>query len=91
MNAGLISTVVLALAINPVTPTTLYAGPDGGGVFDFEESLRCGDLNGDGVVDVGDALLAAQYDVHFRACGQAPFIPDVCDVNQDGSCDIGMR
>lgn len=40
----------------------------------------------DGVVDVGDA---AQYDVHLRACGQAPFIPDVCDVNQDGSCDIG--
>ena len=38
MNTGLtpkyLSTVVLALAINPQTPDTLYAGTDGGGVFE---------------------------------------------------------
>ena len=51
---------------------------------------RCGDVNGDGVVNVGDALLVAQYDVGLRQCGVAPFIhPEVCDVNNDGNCNIG--
>ena len=50
----------------------------------------CGDVNGDGLVNVGDALLTAQYDAGLRICGQGPFThPEVCDVNDDGSCNIG--
>ena len=33
VNAGLTNTFVRALAIDPKTPTTVYAGTDGGGVF----------------------------------------------------------
>ncbi len=50
----------------------------------------CGDVNGDGAVNIGDALIVAQYDVGLRTCGQAPFShPEACDVNGDGACDIG--
>ena len=53
-------------------------------------AVRCGDVNGDGVVDIGDALLVSQFDVGLRRCGVAPFThPEVCDVNGDGSCNIG--
>src|SRR5205807_5185613 len=49
-----------------------------------------GDVNGDGVVNIGDALVVAQYDVSLRTCGVAPFShPEVCDVNGDAACDIG--
>ena len=52
--------------------------------------IACGDVNGDGVVNIADALLTAQYDVDLRTCGQAPFShPEVCDVNSDGACNIG--
>jgi len=61
------------------TSTTTTLGPP-----------ACGDVNGDGLVNVGDALLTAQYDVGLRICGQGPFThPEVCDVNDDGSCNIG--
>ena len=33
VNTGLTATNVLALAVDPATPATLYAGTDGGGVF----------------------------------------------------------
>ena len=33
VNTGLTDTDVRALAIDPATPATLYAGTDGGGVF----------------------------------------------------------
>src|SRR5256712_5381503 len=50
----------------------------------------CGDVNGDGVVNIGDALVVAQYYVGLRTCGVAPFShPEVCDVNGDAACDIG--
>src|SRR5439155_12551185 len=50
----------------------------------------CGDVNGDGAVNIGDALVVAQYDVGLRTCGQAPFsYPEACDVNGDGACNIG--
>ena len=50
----------------------------------------CGDVNGDGSVDIADALIVAQYDVGLRRCGQPPFTnPAKCDVNQDASCTIG--
>src|SRR5439155_1131687 len=48
------------------------------------------DINGDGLVDIADALIVAQYDVGLRRCGQPPFTnPAKCDVNQDASCTIG--
>ena len=54
------------------------------------QPTTCGDVNGDGVVDVGDALIVAQFEVALRSCGQSPFThPDLCDVNNDGSCNIG--
>src|ERR1051325_5708081 len=50
----------------------------------------CGDVNGDGVVNIGDALIVAQYDVGLRTCGQTPFShAEMCDVNGDGACNIG--
>ena len=43
-----------------------------------------------GVVNIGDALIIAQYTVDLRTCGLAPFgHPEVCDVNRDGVCNIG--
>ena len=54
------------------------------------QPTTCGDVNGDGVVDVGDALIVAQFEVALRSCGQSPFThPELCDVNNDGSCNIG--
>jgi hypothetical protein len=53
-------------------------------------TLACGDVNGDHHVDIGDALVVAQYDVSLRTCGVAPFgHPSACDVNSDGACNIG--
>ena len=53
-------------------------------------SDRCGDVNGDGVVNVGDALLVAQFTVGLRMCGVAPFSnPSLCDINLDNTCNIG--
>ena len=52
--------------------------------------FACGDVNGDHSVDIGDALVIAQYDVGLRVCGQAPFgHPEVCDVNNDAACSVG--
>src|SRR5207244_2991666 len=51
-------------------------------------AVPCGDVNGDGVVDIGDALVVAQFDVGLRLCGQLAH-PEACDVNGDGACNIG--
>jgi len=60
-----------------------------GGVFAQRFGL-CGNVNGDGVVNIGDALVVAQYTVGQRQCGAAPFShPESCDLNRDGACDIG--
>jgi len=59
------------------------------GAYEFN-SARCSDVNGDGVVNIGDALVVAQFDVGVRQCRVAPFShPEVCDVNRDGACNIG--
>jgi len=50
--------------------------------------VPCGDVNGDGVVNIGDALVVAQFDVQLRQCSQLPH-PEACDVNRDGACNIG--
>ena len=51
-------------------------------------AVPCGDVNGDGIVDVGDALVVAQFDVGLRQCSQLTQ-PEACDVNGDGACNIG--
>jgi hypothetical protein len=51
-------------------------------------AVPCGDVNGDGVVNVGDALVIAQFDVGLRPCGELAY-PEACDVNGDGACSIG--
>ncbi len=45
-------------------------------------------MNGDGIVNIGDALVVAQFDVGLRPCSQLEH-PEVCDVNRDGACNIG--
>src|SRR5213078_2184244 len=47
----------------------------------------CGDVNGDGSVSIGDALVVAQYVVGLRTCAQLAHA-DRCDVNNNGTCDI---
>src|SRR2546426_6433991 len=47
----------------------------------------CGDVNGDGIVNIGDALLVAEFDVGIRQCSQL-IHPEACDVNGDGACNI---
>jgi hypothetical protein len=53
----------------------------------------CGDVNASGVVNVGDALLVSQFDVHLRECGLPPFdAAQNCDIapppSGDGTCNI---
>src|SRR5712664_1355036 len=47
----------------------------------------CGDVNGDGIVNIGDALVVAEFDVGIRQCSQL-IHPAACDVNGDGACNI---
>src|SRR6266403_1995347 len=69
----------VAALVNLVAPSLIRAGV-----------VMCGDVNGDGAVNIGDALIVAQYDVGLRTCGQGPFShPEVCDANGDGACNIG--
>src|SRR3989441_6098559 len=70
----LLATASLARAASPTTTTTVAA-------------VLCGDVNGDGVVNIGDALLVAEFDVGLRQCSQLAH-PEACDVNGDGSCNI---
>ena len=59
------------------------------GAYEFN-AVSCGDVNGDGVTNIGDGLLVAQVDVGLRQCGQGMFVhAEVCDVNGDGTCNIG--
>ena len=67
-------TLTLAVAAQPVLAATVAAA-------------LCGDVNGDGVVDIGDALVVAEFDVGDRPCSQVTH-PEACDVNGDGACNI---
>src|SRR6058998_2181654 len=67
-------TLTLAVAAQPVLAATVAAA-------------LCGDVNGDGVVDIGDALVVAEFDVGVRQCEQLNH-PEACDVNGDGACNI---
>src|SRR5437867_8486995 len=50
-------------------------------------AVPCGDVNGDGIVDIGDALVVAEFDVGVRQCEQLTH-PEACDVNGDDVCNI---
>ena len=66
-----------------------YGGGSDGAVYEIVPGpFPCGDVNGDGAVNIGDALLTAQFDVGARACSAMPH-PAVCDVNRDRACNIG--
>jgi hypothetical protein len=55
-----------------------------------DHCATCGDVNGDGAVNIGDALVVAQFDVGLRPCGSGMFVyPAACDINRDGACNIG--
>src|SRR5947199_1600984 len=71
----LLATASLGRAAAPTATTRVAAVPGG-------------ELNGDGIVDVGDALLVAQFVVGLRQCSQLTH-PEACDVNGDGACNIG--
>ena len=72
--AGCVHTTILGCTTTTTTlPTT---------------QVPCGDVNGDGIVNIGDALLVAQVDVGLRQCSQLKH-PEVCDVNRDSACNIG--
>ena len=73
--SSLLAPASLGRAASPTTTTTVAA-------------VLCGDVNGDGVIDIGDALVVAQFDVGLRLCGQLAH-PEACDVNGDGACNIG--
>ena len=65
----------LVVAAQAVLAATVAAAP-------------CGDVNGDGVVNVGDALVVAQFDVGISPCSRLTHL-EACDVNGDGACNIG--
>jgi len=70
------------------------AAPNGIELHPVTDIIRdpppCGDVSSDRLVNIGDALLVAQFDVGLRQCGLTPFShPVVCDVNGDGACNIG--
>ena len=73
--SSLLAPASLGRAASPTTTTTVAA-------------VLCGDVNGDGVINIGDALVVAQFDVGLRLCGQLAH-PEACDVNGDGACNIG--
>jgi len=69
---------------------SLPAGPGAGSSHrlpDVWAATVCGDVSGDGVVNIDDALLVSQVATGLRRCGELPD-PGVCDVNGDGACDI---
>ncbi|TFH20399.1 MAG: copper oxidase, partial [Myxococcales bacterium] len=61
----------------PVTSTTLPGGGD----------VVCGDVSGDGTLNISDALMVAQYQVGLRGCSTMPGY-QWGDVDEDGACSI---
>jgi hypothetical protein len=81
---------LLVLEFGATEVTAVCRDRDGNAVCDADEA-PCGDVTGDGVVDVADALAVAQWSVGLRVCGEPPFaLPVVCDVGArpDGACTI---
>src|SRR5437867_58115 len=76
-------------------------GGSDGAVYEIVPGpFSCGDVKGDGVVNIGDALLIAQFDVGARFCYAITYRA-LCVVNVDGAwnivdvlmipqCDVGL-
>ena len=64
MNNGMYGGYIQAIAINPSSPTTVYAGTFGGGVFVYTDSgSTCGtpgDVNGDGKIGLEEVIYILQ-------------------------------
>ena len=60
---------------------TLYA------VWEEQANVLLGDINGDGAVDAGDAVIISRYDAGFVTLTQEQLV--VGDVNGDGAVDAG--
>ncbi len=57
MNTGLDTLHISGLVIDPITPSTLYAGTRDRGVFSIQQVAVCvGDCNGDGTVSVDELI-----------------------------------
>ena len=64
---------------------TLMVNNNSTGIIHDTNQDALGDVNGDGFIDIVDALLVAQYYVGLNPPG---FNPDAADVNCDGEVDI---
>lgn len=76
----------LELTVESWTAPGGEIGDLGWGAELYFESALCGDANGDGSVDIVDALAIAKYGIGLPP--GMPFNADVADVNDDGLVDI---
>jgi len=73
-------------ATYPEGSRPLFGGTPDSCLLTEKAQFTCGDVSGDGKVDVGDAVYVVNY--LFRA-GPAPDPIEMGDVNADGNCTIG--
>ncbi|HJQ24075.1 MAG TPA: SBBP repeat-containing protein [Blastocatellia bacterium] len=57
-NAGITNSTILCLALDPLTPATLYAGTSGGGVFKSADGGNSWSLSNNGLTDLNIKTLA---------------------------------
>jgi hypothetical protein len=70
----------------PETERPPYVGTADSCVQTEKAQFTCGDVNGDGKIDIGDAVFIVNY--VFRS-GPTPDPLEMGDVNGDGACNIG--
>jgi hypothetical protein len=82
-----------------VVPSTAAVSGPAAAEIPAAGAITCGDVTGDGAVDIRDALQVVQFAVGARRCGEPPFVqPEACDVNPqpglpgsaagNGQCDV---
>ena len=73
---GLGDTAVYALAVDPTTPTTVYAGTADMGVFDIEQGVATtmcgGDCDGSGDVTVNEIITLVNIDLGLADASACP-------------------
>jgi endo-1,4-beta-xylanase len=87
-NAIAVGTSNLGLAVDQLvddSTSTIGTACGNSGSVEVSDTGMIGDTNGDGVVDIIDALLLAQYYVDLNP---ADFVPGNADTNCDGNIDI---
>jgi hypothetical protein len=86
-NANAKGTSTLGLYVDQLVdggPTTIGTACGNDGSVEVTD-VMLGDVNGDGAIDIVDALLTAQFYVDLNPAG---FIPENADTNCDGTIDI---